>query len=181
MKLSEFTNNFKDEERVDNLINKDGFGEKSEKNAEKLRNFQKNEAFNGDFYANSNFQSEKNVYRNVNFQSENDMHKNEKNAYHNAHFQREGQSGANFEKDFQGGYSGVNFDAEKETLNKRYDEIKDLPYEDLLLQFKNEVQRQKDAGEFDYDALRTSVEAVKMFVPTETYENMRRLLDEIED
>ena len=178
MKLSEFTNNFKDEERVDNLINKDGFGEKSEKNAKKLRNFQKNEAFNGDFYANSNFQSEKNVYRNVNFQSENDMHKNEKG---DAHFQREGQSGANFEKDFQGGYSGVNFDAEKETLNKRYDEIKDLPYEDLLLQFKNEVQRQKDAGEFDYDALRTSVEAVKMFVPTETYENMRRLLDEIED
>ena len=60
-------------------------------------------------------------------------------------------------------------------------EIKDLPYEDLLLQFKNEVQKQKDAGEFDYDALRTSVEAVKMFVPNETYENMRRLLDEIED
>lgn len=178
MKLSEFSKNFKEKERDDNLIKKDGFGEKSKKNAEKLRNFQKNEAFNGDFYANSNFQSEKNVYR---FQSENDMRKNEKNAYHNAHFQREGQSGANFKKDFQGDYRGVNFDAEKETLNKRYDEIKNLPYEDLLLQFKNEVQRQKDAGEFDYDALRTSVEAVKMFVPTETYENMRRLLDEIED
>ena len=176
MKLSEFSKNFKEKERDDNLIKKDGFGEKSEKNAEKLRNFQKNEAFNGDFYANSNFQSEKNVYKNINFQSENEMCKNEKG---DAHFQREGQSDANFEKDFN--RRGVNFDAEKETLNKRYDEIKNLPYEDLLLQFKNEVQRQKDAGEFDYDALRTSVEAVKMFVPTETYENMRRLLDEIED
>lgn len=178
MKLSEFTKNFKDEERDDNLINKNGFSEKSEKNAEKLRNFQKNEAFNGDFYANSNFQSEKNTYKNINFQSENEMCKNEKG---DAHFQREGQSATNFKKDFQGNHRGVNFDAEKETLNKRYDEIKNLPYEDLLLQFKNEVQRQKDAGEFDYDALRTSVEAVKMFVPTETYENMRRLLDEIED
>ena len=174
MKLSEFTKNFKDEERDDNLINKNGFSEKSEKNAEKLRNFQKNEAFNGDFYANSNFQSEKNVYR---FQSENDTRENENGAY--LHFKSERQSDANFEKDFN--HRGVNFDAEKETLNKRYDEIKNLPYEDLLLQFKNEVQRQKDAGEFDYDALRTSVEAVKMFVPTETYENMRRLLDEIED
>lgn len=176
MKLSEFSKNFKDEERVDNLINKNGFSEKSEKNAEKLRNFQKNEAFNGDFYANTNFQSEKNVYR---FQSENDTLENENGAY--LHFKSERQSDANFKKDFQGNQRGVNFDAEKETLNKRYDEIKNLPYEDLLLQFKNEVQRQKDAGEFDYDALRTSVEAVKMFVPTETYENMRRLLDEIED
>lgn len=174
MKLSEFSKNFKDEERDDNLINKNGFSEKSEKNAEKLRNFQKNEAFNGDFYANSTFQSEKNVYR---FQSENDTLENENGAY--LHFKSERQSDANFEKDFN--RRGVNFDAEKETLNKRYDEIKNLPYEDLLLQFKNEVQRQKDAGEFDYDALRTSVEAVKMFVPTETYENMRRLLDEIED
>ena len=174
MKLSEFTKNFKDEERDDNLINKNGFSEKSEKNAEKLRNFQKNEAFNGDFYANSNFQSEKNVYR---FQSENDTRENENGAY--LHFKSERQSDANFEKDFN--HRGVNFDAEKETLNKRYDEIKNLPYEDLLLQFKNEVQKQKDAGEFDYDALRTSVEAVKMFVPNETYENMRRLLDEIED
>lgn len=176
MKLSEFSKNFKDEVRDDNLINKNGFSEKSEKNAEKLRNFQKNEAFNGDFYANSTFQSEKNVYR---FQSENDTLENENGAY--LHFKSERQSDANFGKDFQGNQRGVNFDAEKETLNKRYDEIKNLPYEDLLLQFKNEVQRQKDAGEFDYDALRTSVEAVKMFVPTETYENMRRLLDEIED
>lgn len=176
MKLSEFSKNFKDEERDDNLINKNGFSEKSEKNAEKLRNFQKNEAFDGDFYANTNFQSEKNVYR---FQSENDTRENENSAY--LHFKSERQSDANFGKDFQGNQRGVNFDAEKETLNKRYDEIKNLPYEDLLLQFKNEVQRQKDAGEFDYDALRTSVEAVKMFVPTETYENMRRLLDEIED
>ncbi len=176
MKLSEFSKNFKDEVRDDNLINKKSFSEKSEKNAEKLRNFQKNEAFNGDFYANSTFQSEKNVYR---FQSENDTLENENGAY--LHFKSERQSDANFGKDFQGNQRGVNFDAEKETLNKRYDEIKNLPYEDLLLQFKNEVQRQKDAGEFDYDALRTSVEAVKMFVPTETYENMRRLLDEIED
>ena len=176
MKLSEFSKNFKEKERDDNLINKNGFSEKSGKNAEKLRNFQKNEAFNGDFYTNSNFQSEKNVYR---FQSENDTRENENGAY--LHFKSERQSDANFEKDFQGNQRGVNFDAEKETLNKRYDEIKNLPYEDLLLQFKNEVQRQKDAGEFDYDALRTSVEAVKMFVPTETYENMRRLLDEIED
>lgn len=176
MKLSEFSKNFKDEERDDNLINKNGFSEKSEKNAEKLRNFQKNKAFDGDFYANSTFQSEKNVYR---FQSENDTLENENGAY--LHFKSERQSDANFGKDFQGNQRGVNFDAEKETLNKRYDEIKNLPYEDLLLQFKNEVQRQKDAGEFDYDALRTSVEAVKMFVPTETYENMRRLLDEIED
>lgn len=177
MKLSEFTKNFKDEEGVDNLINKDGFGEKSGKNAEKLRNFQKNEAFDGDFYANTNFQSKKNTYKSINFQSENDTRENENGAY--LHFKSEGQSDVNFEKDFN--HRGVNFDAEKETLNKRYDEIKNLPYEDLLLQFKNEVQRQKDAGEFDYDALRTSVEAVKMFVPTETYENMRRLLDEIED
>ena len=68
---------------------------------------------------------------------------------------------------------------DKEDINKKYEELKDLSHDELLLRLKSEIERQKEAGEFNYDALISSLNAIKMYLPNETYENMIRIIDEI--
>ncbi len=70
---------------------------------------------------------------------------------------------------------------EKEDINKKYEELKDLSHDELLLRLKSEIERQKEAGEFNYDALISSLNAIKMYLPNETYENMIRIIDEINE
>ncbi len=70
---------------------------------------------------------------------------------------------------------------EKEDINKKYGELKDLSHDELLLRLKSEIERQKEAGEFNYDALISSLNAIKMYLPNETYENMIRIIDEINE
>lgn len=70
---------------------------------------------------------------------------------------------------------------EKEDINKKYVELKDLSHDELLLRLKSEIERQKEAGEFNYDALISSLNAIKMYLPNETYENMIRIIDEINE
>lgn len=67
----------------------------------------------------------------------------------------------------------------KDDINKKYDELKDLSHDELLSRLKSEIERQKEAGEFDYDALISSLNAIKMYLPSGTYENMIRIIDEI--
>ena len=70
---------------------------------------------------------------------------------------------------------------EKEDINKKYEELKDLSHDELFLRLKSEIERQKEAGEFNYDALISSLNAIKMYLPNETYENMIRIIDEINE
>lgn len=70
---------------------------------------------------------------------------------------------------------------EKEDINKKYEELKDLSHDELLTRLKSEIERQKEAGEFNYDALISSLNAIKMYLPNETYENMIRIIDEINE
>ena len=67
----------------------------------------------------------------------------------------------------------------KDDINKKYDELKDLSHDELLSRLKSEIERQKGAGEFNYDALISSLNAIKMYLPSGTYENMIRIIDEI--
>lgn len=67
----------------------------------------------------------------------------------------------------------------KDGINKKYDELKDLSHDELLTRLKSEIERQKEAGEFNYDALISSLNAIKMYLPSGTYENMIRIIDEI--
>lgn len=70
---------------------------------------------------------------------------------------------------------------DKEDINKKYEELKDLSHDELFLRLKSEIERQKEAGEFNYDALISSLNAIKMYLPNETYENMIRIIDEINE
>ena len=67
----------------------------------------------------------------------------------------------------------------KEDLNKKYETLKNLPHDELLERLRDEIKRQKASGEFDYDSLVASLNAVKMYLPSGAYENMIRIIDEI--
>ena len=62
-------------------------------------------------------------------------------------------------------------------LNKKYEEIKDLPQDELYKMLQDEILRQKRAGEFDYMALKNMVEQIKTFLPQDTYENIMRMVE----
>ena len=62
-------------------------------------------------------------------------------------------------------------------LNKKYEEIKDLPQDELYKMLQDEILRQKRAGEFDYMALKNMVEQIKTFLPQDTYENIIKMVE----
>ena len=64
-------------------------------------------------------------------------------------------------------------------INQAYEDLKDRPADELFSMLSKEIQNQKLNGTFDYDALRTSVEKIKMYLPTQTYENMIRIIDSL--
>ena len=41
-----------------------------------------------------------------------------------------------------------------------------------------EVETQKQKGSFDYEALRSSIERVKGYLPNSTYQNMLKVLEQ---
>ena len=64
-------------------------------------------------------------------------------------------------------------------LNKKYEEIKDLPQDELYKMLQDEILRQKRAGEFDYMALKNMVKQIKTFLPQDTYENIIKMVESV--
>lgn len=67
----------------------------------------------------------------------------------------------------------------KKDINQAYEDLKDRPADELFSMLSKEIQNQKLNGTFDYGALRSSVEKIKMYLPTQTYENMIRIIDSL--
>ena len=67
----------------------------------------------------------------------------------------------------------------KETLQGTYDDLKNLSSDELTQKLYSEVKKQKENGEFDFEALRENVERLKMFLPQENYENIKNMLEKI--
>ncbi len=63
------------------------------------------------------------------------------------------------------------------SIEQAYDEIKDCSADELMRKLTEEIRLQKERGVFDYDALRASIEQIKTYLPTQTYENMIRIID----
>ena len=72
-------------------------------------------------------------------------------------------------------YENVN----KESLKETYDSLKDLSGDELTQKLYNEVKKQKENGDFDFNALSENIERLKMFLPCETYENMKNMLEKL--
>ena len=80
-----------------------------------------------------------------------------------------------FEKNVQNTQADV--EVSKEELSKMYDNMKDMSQDELMERLKSEIKRQKNDGSFDYDALISSLNAIKDFLPKENYDNMIRIID----
>ncbi len=68
---------------------------------------------------------------------------------------------------------------ENKNIKETYEELKDFSSDKLMSRLVKEVQAQKNSGVFDYDALRASIEKIKIYLPTETYENMIRIIESL--
>ena len=66
-----------------------------------------------------------------------------------------------------------------EKLKETYEDLKDLNEDELTLKLYEEVKRQKDNGAFNYSALLENVERLRAFIPNETYQNMKNMLEKI--
>ena len=67
----------------------------------------------------------------------------------------------------------------QKNINQAYEDLKDRPADELFSMLSKEIQNQKLNGTFDYETLRNSVEKIKTYLPTQTYENMIRIIDSL--
>ena len=67
----------------------------------------------------------------------------------------------------------------KKTVNEAYEELKGLSSEELMERLSNEIKGQNLNGTFDYQTLRASVEKIREYLPSQTYENMIRIIESL--
>lgn len=70
-----------------------------------------------------------------------------------------------------------NSSQKKKTINEEYEQLKDYSADELMQKLAKEIQQQKLSGAFDYNALLSSIEQLKTYLPTQTYENMIRIIE----
>ncbi len=85
----------------------------------------------------------------------------------------------NFSKFCEEGVNKKKEKLKKETIQETYDDLKDLSYDELTDRLYSEVKKQKENGEFDINALQENVERLKMFIPHETYMNMKNMIEKL--
>lgn len=68
---------------------------------------------------------------------------------------------------------------QQEKIKQAYDSLKGLDSSELAKKLAEEVGRQKSEGSFDYNLLSQSVESMRAFLPTETYQNLKNLLENL--
>lgn len=70
-----------------------------------------------------------------------------------------------------------NFSGNQKTINEAYNELKDCSSNELMQKLAKEIQTQKRNGSFNYEAIISSIEKMKPYLPEQTYENMIRIID----
>ena len=65
------------------------------------------------------------------------------------------------------------------TINEAYDELKNCSSEELMQRLAKEIQTQKTNGTFDFDALKSSIDKIKDYLPAQTYQNMIRIIESL--
>lgn len=71
------------------------------------------------------------------------------------------------------------FENKNQTINEKYEQLKNCSSNELMQKLVKEVQVQKMNGTFDFQGLKNSVEAMKTYLPLQTYENMIRIIDNL--
>ena len=63
-------------------------------------------------------------------------------------------------------------------ITEKYNELNDCSSDELMYRLSKEVEAQKQQGNFDYEGLLESIQKIKMYLPTQTYENMIRIIEQ---
>ena len=72
-----------------------------------------------------------------------------------------------------------NNEDKQKSIREQYDELKDLGYDELTEKLYTQVKEQKEKGTFNYKALCDGVDRMKNFIPVETYNNMKNMLEKL--
>ncbi len=67
----------------------------------------------------------------------------------------------------------------KKTFEENYNNLKDCSSDELMRKLQNEIAEQKRNGTFDFEGLKNTIEQVKLYLPTQTYENMMRIIENL--
>lgn len=67
----------------------------------------------------------------------------------------------------------------KKSVSESYNELKNCSADELMQRLAKEIQSQKTSGTFDYQAIMASIEQIKPYLPTQTYENMIRIIENL--
>ena len=59
----------------------------------------------------------------------------------------------------------------KKSIQDAYEELKGYSSEDLMTRLAREIQQQKASGSFDYDGLKNTIDAMKIYLPDQVYQN----------
>ena len=68
---------------------------------------------------------------------------------------------------------------EEKQIEDEFNELKNCSSDQLMEKLAQEVKKQKLNGQFDYEALKNSIEQIKIYLPTQTYENMLRIIESL--
>ncbi len=77
------------------------------------------------------------------------------------------------------GNSSSKQNIKNKNIKEAYEELKGCSSEELMQRLTKEISGQKLNGTFDYEALRNSIEKIKTYLPTQTYENMIRIIESL--
>lgn len=76
-------------------------------------------------------------------------------------------------------FSKQNADATREDVMNQYEQLKDLPQDELSRRLYEEVARQKHNGTFDYKKLEQMLEQIRPYLPEQNYQSIKRILDSL--
>ena len=63
-----------------------------------------------------------------------------------------------------------------EKICQEYEKVKDLSRDEAQVMLRAEVERQKQNGTFDFDALQRQVRSLESLMPQQDYQNLIKLL-----
>ena len=69
--------------------------------------------------------------------------------------------------------------SQQEKINQIYQQYKNMDSSSLAEALASTVAKQKADGIFDYNLLNQSVEAVRAYLPEQTYQNLKNLLENL--
>ena len=75
------------------------------------------------------------------------------------------------------GFESKNDEQKKKTISQSYEELKDCSSDELMKKLADTIKMQKSSGTFNYEAIISSIEKMKPYLPMQAYENMIRIID----